>query len=60
GGCGVCKVKIVEGDYHSKCMSKAHISDTQAGEGYVLACRVYPLSDLCIEVVNRSQAVRPD
>lgn len=53
GGCGVCKVRVVEGDYRSKCMSKAHICDAQAAEGYVLACRVYPLSDMCIELVKR-------
>ncbi|UTW01772.1 2Fe-2S iron-sulfur cluster binding domain-containing protein [Amphritea atlantica] len=56
GGCGVCKVRIVAGSYHSKCMSKAHICESQAEAGYALACRVYPLSDMRIEVVNQSQA----
>ena len=56
GGCGVCKVRIVMGRYDSKRMSKAHICERQAEAGYALACRVYPLSDMRIEVVNQSQA----
>lgn len=53
GGCGRCKVRILEGDYLSMRMSKAHVSDSQAYVGYALACRVYPLTDLRIEVANQ-------
>lgn len=49
GGCGVCKIRIIEGDYFSKRMSKAHISEQDLQEGYVLACRVFPTADLKIE-----------
>ncbi|MCP4597132.1 2Fe-2S iron-sulfur cluster binding domain-containing protein [Neptuniibacter sp.] len=49
GGCGVCKVRIVEGDFSSKRMSKAHITEQDRDEGFVLACRIFPTSDLKIE-----------
>lgn len=53
GGCGVCKVKIVAGEYATKVMSKAHVSDAEAQQGYALACRVLPITDLTIEVLNQ-------
>lgn len=49
GGCGVCKVKIVSGNYQCKAMSKAHISTVEREEGFALACRVYPRSDISLE-----------
>lgn len=51
GGCGVCKVRILSGKYHTKIMSKAHIDETEAAQGYALACRVLPLTDLTIETL---------
>ena len=48
GGCGVCKVRVVAGDYDSKPMSKAHISDTDKAAGIVLACRIFPTSNLTV------------
>lgn len=50
GGCGVCKVKILKGEYSAKRMSSAHISENDKQQGFVLACRVYPRSDMLIEV----------
>ncbi|WP_299183972.1 2Fe-2S iron-sulfur cluster-binding protein [uncultured Neptuniibacter sp.] len=49
GGCGMCKIRILEGRFNSKRMSKAHISDTELAEGFALACRVYPCGDMQIE-----------
>lgn len=49
GGCGVCKVKIVTGEFSAKRMSKAHIDETDREQGRVLACRIYPQSDMQIE-----------
>lgn len=46
GGCGLCKVQVLDGDYRCGPMSRRHASPV-AGE--VLACRLYPLSDLTIE-----------
>lgn len=50
GGCGVCKIKVLEGTYISKRMSKAHISEQDLEEGIVLACRIFPDSDMKITV----------
>ena len=49
GGCGVCKIRILNGEYETKRMSKAHISAAESEQGYALACRVFPRSDLEIE-----------
>nr|WP_279538435.1 2Fe-2S iron-sulfur cluster binding domain-containing protein [Pseudomaricurvus alcaniphilus] len=49
GGCGVCKVRILSGEYSCKRMSKTHIAEDQAEAGFALACRVMPLSDLTVE-----------
>ena len=49
GGCGVCKVRIIDGDYETKRMSRKHISEAEEKQGYALACRVLPRGDLLIE-----------
>lgn len=47
GGCGVCKMKILSGDYEAvQKMSRAHISDRE--EQVVLICCIVPRSDLVI------------
>ncbi|MFT6472290.1 MAG: ferredoxin [Neptuniibacter pectenicola] len=52
GGCGVCKIKVINGSFLSKRMSKAHITDEDLKKGVVLACRIFPTSDLKIEVLH--------
>jgi len=54
GGCGVCRVKILSGDYALGLMSKEYVSDAQQKLGYALACRVYPLSDMEVLYVGRN------
>jgi ferredoxin len=49
GGCGVCKVRVVEGRFRSAKMSRAHITLEEQKAGWVLACRIYPETDLVIE-----------
>ena len=49
GGCGLCKIRILEGDYFKKKMSRAHISPEDEINGCVLACRIIPQSNLVIE-----------
>lgn len=53
GGCGVCKVRVVEGQVERRKMSRAVIAAEEEQEGYALACRVYPLTDLQVDVVGR-------
>ncbi|MDM9653249.1 2Fe-2S iron-sulfur cluster binding domain-containing protein [Pseudomonas wenzhouensis] len=52
GGCGVCKVRILEGYVQTLAMSRAHVSEEEQRQGCVLACRAYPHSDLVVEVIG--------
>ncbi len=49
GGCGVCRVRVVEGEYTARRMSRKHISESDEAAGVVLACRIVPTTDLVIE-----------
>ena len=53
GGCGVCKVEVTEGEYLKKAMSRAHVSPHDEECGRVLACRVYPRSDVKVRVLGK-------
>lgn len=55
GGCGVCKVRITEGSFRCGKMSAAHVSEQDAQEGVVLACKAYPLSDVRLELAAKLQ-----
>ncbi len=55
GGCGICKIEIVRGDYSCKRMSRAHISVEEEAQGVVLACRTTPQSDLDVRVLGKIQ-----
>ena len=50
GGCGSCRIRVVDGDYRTGKMSTAKISETEREAGFALACRVFPVSDLLIEI----------
>lgn len=52
GGCGVCKVAIVSGEFKARVMSRAHVSEDEQAAGQVLACRTLPLSDLRLAVIG--------
>jgi CDP-4-dehydro-6-deoxyglucose reductase len=49
GGCGVCRVRVLSGDYSTCKMSRAHVSDTDETARYALACCLFAESDLAIE-----------
>lgn len=53
GGCGVCKVHIEAGQVRTEKMSRAHLSVEEERQGFVLACRSYPTSDLVVRAVDR-------
>lgn len=53
GGCGVCKVRVIEGRYRTGKMSHSHVSPEQRREGYALACKLYPDTALRIKVVGK-------
>lgn len=46
GGCGVCRVRVSEGEFRSSPMSRAHVTAEEEAGGIVLACAIYPLGDL--------------
>lgn len=46
GGCGICRVKVVDGAYRTLAMNRARISREEEKAGIVLACRIVPASDL--------------
>lgn len=52
GGCGVCKVQVLEGEFTRRVMSRAHVSAEDEQDGCVLSCRIYPSSDLRIRVLG--------
>lgn len=49
GGCGMCKIRIMKGDYQTLKMSRAHISEQEQQNGFVLACRTQVQGDLVVE-----------
>jgi len=51
GGCGICRIRILSGEYESKKMSRKHITEAEQAAGIVLACRIYPRQDLEIDVL---------
>jgi hypothetical protein len=46
-------VQIVKGDYVTKKMSRAHISEPEEQAGYALSCRVIPKSNLSLRLAPR-------
>ena len=52
GGCGVCKVQVLEGTYRARIMSRAHITIEDERRSRALACCVWPTSDLRIRVLK--------
>lgn len=46
GGCGMCKMKVVAGVYKLGTCSVDVLNETERTQGYVLACKTYPLSNL--------------
>ena len=50
GGCGICRVRVMSGEYLCEPMSRAHISAEEEASGLVLACCIYPQSDLSLRL----------
>ncbi|WP_338751274.1 2Fe-2S iron-sulfur cluster binding domain-containing protein [Bacillus sp. FJAT-52991] len=48
GGCGMCKVKIITGQFRLGLCSKRTLTDEEREAGYVLACQTYPESNTTI------------
>ena len=52
GGCGVCKIRVTEGTYKTGKMSIKHVTQVERNDGYALACKAFPKSDLTVTVKN--------
>lgn len=58
GGCGVCKIEVVSGDFMAKPMSREHVSFEDLEQNRLLACRVFPRGNLSVKVIGKmSRAV---
>ena len=55
GGCGVCRVRVLAGDYATGKMSRKHVSEQQQAQGVALACRVFPRTDLTVALLTPVQ-----
>ncbi len=53
GGCGVCKIQIIEGEVETKSMSSEHVSKTDIEQGKILACRTTPESNIRLKVLGK-------
>lgn len=54
GGCGVCKIKVLSGRYTTLKMSRAHVGAEEEADGYALACRTLPQSDLTVRATGKA------
>ena len=54
GGCGVCRVQVVEGRFETGLMSQAEVCTGDREKGIALACQLYPRGDLAIRVLGRN------
>lgn len=54
GGCGVCRVRILEGEIKALGpISRAHVTHQEEEQGITLACRVAPISAVHLEVAGK-------
>ena len=52
GGCGICRIQVLSGEFHTEKMSIEHVPEEDRPEGITLACRAYPRSDLLVTVLS--------
>lgn len=55
GACGVCKMIVHKGDFKSQKMNRKYISEDEEKRGIVLACKVFPLSDMEIDFIKKEK-----
>lgn len=57
GGCGICKVDRLEGDFsYNRPIAESVVSEEERGDGTCLSCRAVPDTDITIEM--RGENVR--
>lgn len=50
GGCGICRARILQGEYRVSPMSRDHVSAEDQAAGVVLSCAIYALTDLTLRL----------
>ena len=60
GGCGVCKVRVLNGAYTTGKMSRDQVTEADERAGYALACKVFPGGDLRVEVIGKMRRALGD
>ncbi|WP_044415129.1 2Fe-2S iron-sulfur cluster binding domain-containing protein [Halarcobacter anaerophilus] len=53
GACGVCKIHILNGEYSKSKMNRRYISQEDEDRNIVLACKVFPKTDMEIEFLPK-------
>jgi ferredoxin len=48
GGCGVCRVQVERGAFRVGKVARIHVSEEDQNNGFALACRLFPESDLTV------------
>ncbi len=49
GGCGICKIQIINGDVERGITSRSALSYNDIEQGYALACKTQPIGDIVIQ-----------
>lgn len=60
GGCGVCRVEILDGHYRTGQMSSAQVSPAERLEGFALACQLFPAGALVLRAAPRRNVASDD
>lgn len=60
GACGVCRVQVLSGKYETKKMNRVYISEDDERNNILLACRVYPLSDMEVEFLPKAVSIKTE
>jgi CDP-4-dehydro-6-deoxyglucose reductase len=50
GGCGMCKIQVVDGQFERGTCSKAVLTDQERDANFSLACKTFPKSDLTVAI----------
>jgi len=50
GGCGVCRARVLKGNYRSEAMSQEHVPPEDRDVGIVLCCSIFALSDITLRL----------
>src|SRR5439155_21412338 len=52
GGCGACKVQVMQGRYAKRKMNRAVLSLEEEARDVALACKIYPQSDMRVRAIG--------